>query len=311
MEVVRGIASFHGHGHGHRQGDAICAIGNFDGVHLGHRALCAAACEGGGRPVVLTFDPHPAAVLGTAPPMLTTLDRKAELVAGLGIETLVVEPFTAALAALAPDEFAAQVLHHGLGARQVVVGWNFRYGHKRAGDVASLRRAGERLGFTVREVPPVSVDGVQASSTQIRDRVGSNDVAGAARLLGRLHDADGEVVHGAKRGRELGVPTANVTAPVTLLPPLGIYATTLSVLPDGPPLRGVASLGTNPTFGASQPRSLEVHVLDWSGDLYGRRVRVGFHSFLRGEVRFDSVDALRTQMRRDCDDARARFEASP
>jgi riboflavin kinase/FMN adenylyltransferase len=310
MEVVRGIASRPGT-RAAPLDDTVCAIGNFDGVHLGHQALCAAACAGEGRPVVLTFDPHPAAVLGTPPPMLTTLPRKAELISALGISALVVEPFNAALAALGPDEFAEQILARGLGAREIVVGWNFRYGQKRAGDVDSLRRAGSRLGFGVRVVPPVSIGDVRVSSSEVRKRVEGGDVAGAAELLGRLHDADGEVQHGAKRGRELGVPTANVSAPVTLLPPLGIYATTLSVLPDGPPLPAVASLGTNPTFGANQPRSLEVHVLDWSGDLYGKRVRIGFHSFLRGEVRFDSIDALRVQMQRDCDDARARLVRTP
>jgi riboflavin kinase / FMN adenylyltransferase len=306
MDVVRGIASLAA-----PLRDSVCAIGNFDGVHLGHQALCRAARDGRGSPVVLTFDPPPSAVLhpGGAPPRLTTLERKAELLAAQGIETLVVEPFTQALAALTPDEFAEEVLAGKLGVKEIVVGWNFRYGKKRAGDVSSLRRSGERLGFGVRVVDAVTVDGQAASSTAVRELVKQGDVAAAARLLGRLHDADGVVVHGAKRGRELGIPTANVSAPATLLPALGIYATTLSA--GGPPLPAVASLGTNPTFGAGHPLSLEVHVLDWDGDLYGRTVRVGFHSFLRGEQRFDSVEALLAAMRRDCDEARARLKGHP
>ncbi len=295
---------------------AAVAIGNFDGVHAGHRALIARACELGAahgvKSAALTFDPHPSELLSphTAPPKLTSLERRLELMAAAGLDAVVVEPFTRELAALAPDAFIDRVVIGALGARAIVVGYDFCYGAGRAGSAEALRAHGGRAGVEVAIVDPVEVLGEVASSTKIRAYLEAGDLAGAERLLGRRWDVDGVVVHGAKRGREIGVPTANI-APTSDLPVTpGIYAVTLSV-DGGPPLPAVASLGTNPTFVEGGRLVLEVHVLDWDGDLYDRRVRTTFVAWLRPEQKFDSVDALIVQIRRDIADARPRFSESP
>jgi len=303
MDVVRGHQQV-------RWPAAAVAIGNFDGVHLGHRALIKRAREladaHDARAVALTFDPHPTHVLAphAAAPRLTTLERKLELLAEAGLDAVVVEPFTRELAACAPHAFVDSIVLDGLRARAVVVGYDFSYGQGRAGTLESLRAHGVRAGVEVAVVPAVEIDGEVASSTRIRGYLRAGDLAGAARLLGRPWDVDGVVVHGAKRGRAIGVPTANVTPALDLPIPGGIYAVTLAV-DRGAPLPAVASLGTNPTFVAEGALTLEVHVLDWDGDLYDRRVRVTFVARLRDEQKFESVEALIAQIRRDIDDARA------
>jgi riboflavin kinase/FMN adenylyltransferase len=280
------------------------AIGNFDGVHLGHRALLdaarAAAARMTGTSVVLTFDPHPISLLfpHLAAPLITTPARKLELLADAGIDVTVVEPFTAELAALAPDDFVDQVLVRGLGARHVVIGWDFHYGAGRTGTTEALRAHGLRAGFTVEVVDRVTIDGEPASSTRVRGHLRAGDLRAAAKLAGHGYDIDGVVVHGAKRGRAIGVPTANVVPDGDLQLAPGIYACRL----DGRP--AVASLGTNPTFVERGKLVLEVHVLDWDGDLYDRRVRVAFVARLRDEAKFDSVETLVAQIRADIADAR-------
>jgi riboflavin kinase/FMN adenylyltransferase len=290
---------------------ACVAIGNFDGVHAGHRALLAVArrhaAARGGRTVALTFDPHPTTVLAPrfAPAALTTRARRVELLGEAGADVVVVEPFTPELAAMSADDFVEHVLRGALGAEAVVVGWDFTYGSRRGGTTATLQAHGARAGFTVEIVDQVRVDGELASSTAVRAHLRAGDVAAARRLLGRDPDLDGVVVPGARRGRQLGFPTANVAT--DLPPPLapGIYACRLEV-DGGPPLPAVASLGTNPTFAEHGGRLvLEVHVLDFDGDLYGRRVRVRFAAHLRDEQRYDGVDALVAQIRRDVDATRA------
>ena len=280
--------------------DAAVAIGNFDGVHAGHRALLARARDLGEHVVALTFDPHPSALLaaGGGPRALTDLDRKLELLAEAGADAIVVEPFTRALAALAPDAFMEEIVMRALSARAIVVGYDFNYGCKRAGSVEHLREHGLREGVAIEVVPPVEVDGEPVSSTRIRALLAAGDVARAARLLGRPWDVDGVVVHGAKRGRTIGVPTANIAAPADLPLRPGIYAVTL----DGRP--AVASLGTNPTFVAGDQLVLEVHVLDFDGDLYDQRVRTAFVGRLRDEAKYASVDALVAQIRADIAAAR-------
>lgn len=297
--------------HGHqlaRWAGAAVAIGNFDGVHVGHRALAVRAIElareRGIKAVALTFDPHPSAVVGSGapPPRVASLARRCELLAALGLDAVVVEPFTRELAALAPEAFLDDILLGALHARAIVVGYDFHYGCARAGTTETLRAHGDRTQTEIAIVPPVEVDGVVASSSKIRAALQAGDVATAARMLGRPWDIDGTVIHGAKRGRAIGIPTANI-APASDLPlALGIYACTLAA--DGETHAAVASLGTNPTFVEGGPPVLEVHVLDWDGDLYDRRVRVTFAAWLRAEQKFDSVDALLVQIRRDIADAR-------
>jgi riboflavin kinase/FMN adenylyltransferase len=285
------------------------AIGNFDGVHVGHQALLQTAREAaashGGEAVVLTFDPHPARLLAPklAPPLLVTRARKLELLAAHGIAACVVEPFTRELAATSPHEFVRSLLVGGLGARDVVVGWDFTYGQKRGGTIETLRADGAALGFGVHVVPAVTVDGLVASSTKVREFVLEGNVAGAHLLLGRHFDVDGTVVRGAGRGRQIGIPTANVAAEGEVLPKAGVYAARVRT-DDGAWRPAVLNLGTNPTFVAQGALSLEAHLLDWDGNLYDRRVRVAFVERLRDERRFGSVDELVAQIRRDIDAAR-------
>jgi riboflavin kinase / FMN adenylyltransferase len=300
--------------HGHRnaaaaRGGAAIAIGNFDGVHAGHRALIARARElaaaRGVPTVALTFDPHPSALLapGHAPPMLTSIARRLELFAAAGVDTVVVEPFTRALAAIAPDAFVDDILIAALGARAIVVGYDFNYGQGRTGNVDALRAHGQHAGIDVAIVPPVTVDGEIVSSTKVRSHLRAGELARAERLLGRPWDVDGVVVHGAERGRAIGIPTANIAPDVELAIAPGIYAVTLEV-DGGSAMPAVASLGTNPTFVDTDRLVLEVHVLDWHGEIYDRRVRTTFVARLRDERKFDSVEALLAQIQRDIAQAR-------
>ncbi len=294
----------------------VVAIGNFDGVHIGHRQLLALACREArdhkGEAVVLTFDPHPGKVLAPAkaPPLLTSTDRKLELLAESGVAACVLQRFTRALAGQSADEFVDDILVRRLGVRAVVVGYNFTYARKREGDVETLRAAGESRGFAVHVVPPVVVDGFSVSSTRIRDLLAAGDVEETSVLLGRDYDATGRVVAGAGRGRSIGVPTANIETDAEILPRPGVYAALVSVLDLGADAEcrpAVVNLGTNPTFTQAGRLSLEAHVLDFDGDLYGCRVRVFVHARLRDETRFPSAEALVAQIRRDIERAREIF----
>jgi riboflavin kinase/FMN adenylyltransferase len=290
-------------------GPLAVSLGNFDGVHLGHARLAqetlAEARAAGGLPVVLTFDPHPTRVLHPerAPATLVTLEQKAELLAGLGIQSLAVLPFTPALAALDAETFAREVLARCLGASAVVVGQSFRFGRGRAGDATTLAALGSALGFLVRTVEAVVADGAPISSTRIRTALASGAVDEAARLLGRQFFVDGSVVAGDGRGRTIGFPTANVAPRNETLPAVGVYACRLAVGGQAP--RGaVANLGRRPTFGEGATR-LEVHVLDFDGDLYGADVRVHFVTRLRDEMRFGGPEELTRQIASDAAHARA------
>jgi riboflavin kinase/FMN adenylyltransferase len=299
------------------------ALGNFDGVHRGHQELLHRAVgrarEHRGEAVVLTFDPHPAAILSPAgaPPLLTPLARKLELFDACGLDACIIEPFTHALAELAPDTFAQQILVDVIGARHAVVGYDFAYGSKRAGTPDRLRAFGADRGIHVDIIPPVTIHGEVASSSRIRSHLAAGDAVTAARLLGRPFDLDGVVIHGVGRGRSIGIPTANVQPmlepPRVVMPAPGVYAVTLARLEataetGGAMLfAGAANLGTNPTFSDGGASSLEVHllgvhdpaVLGPDGHLYGQRVRVAFIERIRPEHRFSSVDELVGQIRAD------------
>ena len=257
-------------------------------------------------PWPLTFDPHPSAVLSPhgAPVMLTSLARRLELLAAAGLDAVVVEPFTRDLACHTPNAFIDAIVLRGLSARAIIVGYDFSYGQGRTGTVDALRTHAGSAGVEVDIVAPVEVDGEVASSTRVRGYLKSGDLAKATRLLGRPWDVDGVVVHGAKRGRAIGVPTANIKPESDLAVAPGIYAVTLQ-REGQPPLAAVASLGTNPTFVEQGGLVLEVHVLDWDGDLYDQRVRTAFVAKLRDEEKYDSVDALVAQIRADVVAARA------
>ncbi len=287
---------------------SVVTIGNFDGVHLGHRALLerarALASERGTRAVVLTFDPAPRDVLrpGNGVPRIQSLDRKLHHLGRLA-DGVVVHPFDATIAAMEPADFATRALRDGLGAAAVVVGHDFRFGRQRKGDAALLR---EVLGIEVEALGPVSDEVGPISSSRIREALGRGDVATAARLLGRPHELLGEVVEGDRRGRLLGFPTANLWPEGGLVPPNGVYAVRVELEEDRPAVPGVANLGTRPTFDGVGAR-LEVHLLDFSGDLYGRRLVVQLVDRLRDERRFASIDELKAQIERDAATARERL----
>jgi riboflavin kinase/FMN adenylyltransferase len=236
--------------------------------------------------------------------MLSSVGRRIELLAEAGVDAVVVEPFTRELAGVAPKAFVDDIVIFALRARAIIVGYDFSYGQARTGTTEALRAHGTHAGIEVAIVPPVTVDGEIAASTKIRGHLQTGDLARAERMLGRRWDVDGVVVRGAGRGRAIGVPTANITPEVELAIAPGIYAVTLSV-ERGAPLPAVASLGTNPTFVDGGGLVLEVHVLDWQGDLYDRQVRTTFVARLRDERKFDSVDALIAQIERDIAQARA------
>lgn len=296
-----------------RPGEPLAVtIGNFDGVHVGHRELIRItrekAAARGTASVLVTFDPHPAHVVRgiPGPGILTPLPRKLELLKETGLDAVLVYPFTGETAAMSAGEFVRTVLAASLRTADLVMGYNFALGRDRSGDYGTLRELGLRYGFSVTQVPPVVVDTETASSTLVRERVRSGDMEKAARLLGRAHSADGTVVRGRARGSGLGFPTANIDYGSVLLPPFGAYATWVQVLSDGPgapPRMGMTSVGTNPTFGGGAV-TLETHVLDFSGDLYGKTLRVHFIHRLRGEIHFRSVADLVARLERDAISAR-------
>jgi riboflavin kinase / FMN adenylyltransferase len=287
------------------------ALGNFDGVHLGHRALFKEASERG-RPGALTLEPHPGKVLQPelAPRLITPLPRKLQLMEAAGLEAVVVLPFTLAFARTPARDFEA-LLFDRAGVRAVVVGRDYTYGAQRAGTVVTLGEAALRRGAMVAVVEPVTVGGVVASSSRIREYILEGRVSAARALLGRPFDLDGVVVKGDGRGRSIGWPTANVDTHGELLPGSGVYAVRVRT-PEGW-RGGAANIGTKPTFGGSAV-TVEVHLLDWSGDLYGQEVRVEFLERLRPERRFASVSELTAQIQRDVEEARvvlARTSAVP
>lgn len=286
---------------------ASVAMGNFDGVHRGHQAVIAAARQPGQPLGVVTFEPHPRAFFApdTPPFRLMSAEARRNRLARLGVDVLFEVPFDADLAALTPQEFAQRVLLQGLGVARVVVGADFRFGKARAGTAEGLAELGRDLGFEVSVQPLVSGSAGAISSTAIRQALSDGRVRDAAAMLGHRHRIDGPVLHGEKRGRELGYPTANMALDGLHLPKLGVYAVKVEIL-DGPQAGchdGVASLGVRPMFGENAP-NFEVHLFDFTGDLYGRHLSVALVEYLRPEAKFAGLPALIAQM--DADSAQAR-----
>ena len=288
---------------------AAVAIGAFDGVHRGHQAVIAAArdaAEALGAPLaVVSFAPHPRRWFQpeAAPFRLMTTDQMARALVPLGVERLYLLPFDVDMAAMTDEQFAVEVLGSGLGIRHAAVGFDFTYGKGRSGSPEGLRRHGEQLGFTVSVIDRLDdPDGLKLSSSAVREALKAGDMARAATILGRPFAIQGEVVHGEKRGRTIGVPTANVRLGDYMRPAYGVYATR-SHLADGRIVDGVANLGIRPMFEIEEPL-LEVWLLDFSGDLYGQTVETELVALLRGEMNFDSLDALKAQI--DADAAAAR-----
>jgi len=317
MQVWRGLAEVPGD-----WGASAVSIGTFDGVHCGHRVVVKRLIERARaadlKSVVVTFDPHPMTVVrpGSAPLLLTTADQRAALLGELGVDAVCVLPFTPEFSRLGPEEFVRLVLRDRLHARQVVVGGNFRFGHRAAGDVAVLSRLGEQHGFTVEGVGLAGDGDAIWSSSFVRARIAAGDVAAAERALGRPHAVTGVVVEGHRRGRGLGFPTANLALPEGIAVPAdGVYAGWLvlgrsagsagSAGSPGARLPAAISVGTNPTFDGTH-RKVEAYALDRDDlELYGAEVTLEFIDRLRGQVRFDDVAGLRDQMAADVRQTRA------
>jgi riboflavin kinase/FMN adenylyltransferase len=290
----------------------VLAIGNFDGVHLGHtalvRRLAELAREHQLTPMVLTFEPHPREFFapGSAPARLTTVREKLELLADCGASQAMVCPFNARFAALSAEEFVDQVLVKGCQVKHLIIGDDFRFGQGRTGDYAFLQQAGARHGFTVEAMGSVLIDGERVSSSGVRKALAAGDMEHAARLLGRPYIIDGQVSHGQKLGRQLGFATANLRIKHNPLPMSGVFAVEVSGLGDSP-LPGVANLGVRPTIGGTRPL-LEVHLFDFDRDIYGAHISVRFVHKLRDEQRFPNFDALKAQIAADAAAARAYFK---
>lgn len=289
---------------------AVLALGNFDGFHLGHQAVVKEAVDWAraqGRPaIVATFDPHPVRHFAPhVPPFrLTTLDQRAELFAAAGADAMLVFHFDGDLAGMDATRFVADLLCRHLGAAGVVTGEDFSFGARRGGNVAVLRDVGAMNGMAARAVGPVKADGQTVSSSRIRDLLKAGDCEGAAALLTRPFAIRGEVIHGDKRGRTIGYPTANLDMGTYLRPRYGIYAVSGRVVATGEPLQGAANLGIRPTF--DPPKELlEPFFFDFAGDLYGQEIEVELRHFLRPEAKFADLPTLVAQMEADCVKARA------
>jgi len=284
----------------------VIALGNFDGLHRGHLKIIErvkrGAAEHGGTPMAMTFDPHPPRIVrpDKAPPLLMTKAQRIEALHRAGVHCVAVVRFTKELSQWDADTFVRKVLVDWLRVSEVWVGANFLFGHERSGTFSVLRGLGLSYGFRADKIDPVRYKDFVVSSTRIRRLVGEARMDEAAALLGRAYYVDGTIVEGRRRGRELGFPTANLQTENELVPPNGVYATIMTI--DGVVHGGVTNIGMRPTFGETTP-TIETHVLDYSGDLYGHTVRLAFVQRLRDERRFEDVDALRAQI--DADKRRA------
>jgi riboflavin kinase / FMN adenylyltransferase len=305
MEILHSISEL-----GELDGPLFLAIGVFDGVHLGHRAVISTSARHAhsaeGTPVVLTFDPHPAKVLrpNNSPHLITSTPHKVALIRALGVSHLLVIHFDEKFAATSPQQFVEQLLTSAKPLREICVGHEWSFGRNRAGNLTLLRELGSCHHFNVVGIPPVKVNGAVVSSTAIRARIERGDFAGAAVLLGRDYTILGTVKEGAKLGRQLGFPTANLSAHSEQFPPNGVYF--VEAWLDGVLHHGLVNIGVRPTVtGEKGERSIELHLLDFHRDIYGADVEVRFVKFMRPEQKFESVEALAQQIATDVKTARA------
>lgn len=307
MQVLRSISEL-----AELRGPLFLAIGVFDGVHLGHQAVISTsarhAAEAGGRPVVVTFDPHPVKVLRPedAPHLITATQHKIALIRDLGVSHLLVLHFDLNFAATAPEDFVEQLVAHSRPLREICVGHEWSFGKGRAGNLALLKQLGLKHNFNVVGVEAVTVNGEVVSSTAIRKAVAEGNLVKATQMLGREYTILGTVIAGEKLGRKLGFPTANLSAHSEQFPPNGVYV--IEARRAGTLHRGVANLGYRPTVSGKKPeRLLELHLFDLDRDIYGEELEVRFLRYLRPEQKFDSVEALKAQIARDVEQARESF----
>jgi len=297
MRIIRGLKNFT-----ERLASPVLTLGNFDGVHRGHQAIFKQVIERArqinGTAIAFTFEPHPLKVLAPerSPRLLNTFHGKMKLFSATGLDVVICANFTRTFADQNPEDFARTVLHEKLGVKEVYVGYDYAFGKGREGSIESLKKMGQTHGFQVGVVEAIQVNGMVVSSSVIRDLISSGRVDEAVYLLDRYYSIEGEVVHGAHRGRSLGFPTANLKTANELIPGLGVYAVLVQVA--GRTLKGVASIGIRPTFD-SGPVSIEVYLFEFNDDLYGNVVEVSFVKRLRGEEKFPDVNALVGQIRKD------------
>ncbi len=298
----------------------VVTVGNFDGLHLGHRAITDTVVERarsiGGTAVVYTFEPHPRRVLSPndGPKLLTTLEQKAELIAAAGIDVLIVETFDTEFSWTTAEDFVRIILHERIRPAEVYVGYDFRFGRDREGSMRMLTELGPRLGFAVTIIPEVTVDEGDVNSTRIRTLLSESRVGEAARMLGRPYSIRGHIVEGDRRGRTIGFPTANLAPQNEILPQPGVYAGRMRFLDAGPgpaagdELPAVTNVGVRPTFDGSGLVQAEAHLIDFEGDVYGRHVDLSFVDHLRPERRFPGVEELKKQIASDVVAARRLLE---
>jgi riboflavin kinase/FMN adenylyltransferase len=307
MEIIRDLGALARHSY------PVTAIGNFDGVHLGHRAILKAAIDharaAGGTAFALTFDPLPAKLLAPAraPRLILTPHDKLEMLRLSGIDGVIVLNFTLELSSLAPRDFVRDYLRGKIGVREVVVGHSVSFGHNRAGNAAMMVELGREFGFDTDVVGPIKIGGIEVSSTKVREAIAAGDMRGAARLLGRYHFLRGPVVRGRERGRTIGYPTANLDNETECIPPDGVYAARV-ILADGA-YPSIASIGMRPTFSESV-RSIEAHIFDFTRDLYGTRIKLELIERIRPERKFDNPDALKAQIALDLSKVREILSAA-
>jgi riboflavin kinase/FMN adenylyltransferase len=296
----------------------VLTIGNFDGLHVGHRAIMQTVLERAraldGEAVVYTVDPHPRKVVSPdrAPSLLTTLDQKLELLEGMGVDVVIVEPFDRDFARLPPEAFIQEFVHQSINPLEVYVGYDFHFGRDREGSMRLLATIGPRLGFSVTIIPEVTLGERDVNSTRIRELLSQGEVIEAAVLLGRSFRVRGRVVRGAERGHSIGFPTANLATDNEVLPAAGVYTGHVCFLDRGDPERGamlpvVTNVGLRPTFEDGRGLVAESHILDFEGDVYGRKIELSFEYRLRGERKFSGLAELREQIARDVSEARARL----
>lgn len=297
MKVIRNLRNIRG-----KINNPILTLGNFDGIHLGHREIFRRVVERAeetkGNSIVYTFEPHPLRIIAPArtPLLLTTFRKKMELIAGSGIDITVCADFTKRFADQHPRDFARETLVGKIGVREVFVGYDYKFGRGREGTIDYLKKMGEEFGFKVTVIDAITVDGQVVSSTLVRDTIEDGDMEKANRLLGRWYSIEGKVVGGFKKGVMIGFPTANIDTSYDLLPHTGVYAARTIV--DGEIYDGIANVGFNPTFHRDR-LSVEIHIFDFSSDIYGREIEIIFIKRLREEIEFGSAEKLKAQIKKD------------